>query len=660
MDIYHISAILIVVITIISLSLFVRKYKKKATAAIEKAKQFNAILTVLNKKANTEVYLFDFDADTIQLVDDGELTAVPRKEFDMNNRLHPDDLERYRKERILGREGQLNESITHYRMLNPETNDYNDYEFVITAVDYNSSGKVSKFMFSKRDITEQMNLLREKENTIDSMKFSMSTVKFLYWKLDVATQIVQGVDNNFEPIQIPLRLLKAFVKEEDKPKMEEFYHELLDTKKRTSVIVHFKYTIDGEYCPYEMTAAVICDESGNPVTIYGVSKDISDMVEYKEKLEEKVVLLEAIKDYLPLGMAFFDKEGLMREVNNKHVEMFGTKKELALKSKVNLFNFNYIPQEAFDRLRKGEYIQYTISSETIHERLGQYSTLPTGLNRTFDMRYSPIFDKKGDIMGYISLFDDKTEEHNLMQALTEARNKAVESEQLKMAFLANMSHEIRTPLNAIIGFTELIQYCEDPEEKQEYMNIINSNNELLLRLINDILDLSKIESGMIDLKRKDFDLSTAFEETYVTFRNKNSNPNLVILKENPYNHCNVCLDKNRFLQIMINFTTNAMKHTKQGSVTMGYTYKDEGIYVYVKDTGAGIPKEKQHLIFKRFQKLDSFVQGIGLGLTICKAIIDAVGGKIGFESEEGKGTTFWAWVPAQAQVTLRETETKPV
>ena len=103
-----------------------------------------------------------------------------------------------------------------------------------------------------------------------------------------------------------------------------------------------------------------------------------------------------------------------------------------------------------------------------------------------------------------------------------------------------------------------------------------------------------------------------------------------------------------------------MKHTKQGSVTMGYTYKDEGIYVYVKDTGAGIPKEKQHLIFKRFQKLDSFVQGIGLGLTICKAIIDAVGGKIGFESEEGKGTIFWAWVPAQAQVTLRETETKPV
>ena len=246
-----------------------------------------------------------------------------------------------------------------------------------------------------------------------------------------------------------------------------------------------------------------------------------------------------------------------------------------------------------------------------------------------------------------------------MQDLREAKDKAVESEKLKMAFLANMSHEIRTPLNAIVGFTELMQYTSDPIEQNDYMNIINTNTELLLRLINDVLDLSKIESGMIDLKRDWFDLSTVFHESFMTFKNKNNNPDVSIIESNPFEHCHVYLDRNRLLQVIMNFMTNAMKHTPKGSITMGYCQEAEGIRIYVKDTGIGIPEAQQHLIFKRFQKLNPFVQGIGLGLTICKAIIDSIGGRIGFESKENESTIFWVWIPCNSRITLKKENIKP-
>lgn len=262
-----------------------------------------------------------------------------------------------------------------------------------------------------------------------------------------------------------------------------------------------------------------------------------------------------------------------------------------------------------------------------------------------------LSDGKEVILGVVL---NMSEMHKINSELIVAKEKAEQSDKLKSAFLANMSHEIRTPLNAIVGFSELLVGCENPEEKAECVSIINTNNELLLRLIGDILDLSKIESGLIELKYDRFDLKLVFEEVFTAFKQKMLNSKVQLIGDNPYAKCMVYLDKNRLIQVWTNFMTNAIKYTPSGHIKMGYRYQDEGIRIYVEDTGIGISKEKHDKVFERFEKLDTFAQGTGLGLSICKAITEVKHGHIGFESEEGKGSTFWAWFPSTAQIEPKE------
>lgn len=236
------------------------------------------------------------------------------------------------------------------------------------------------------------------------------------------------------------------------------------------------------------------------------------------------------------------------------------------------------------------------------------------------------------------------------EELLKAKKEAEKSDKLKSAFLANMSHEIRTPLNAIVGFTELIKDAQDDKEKEEYWNIISSNNELLLRLIGDILDLSKIEAGMIDLNPRMFDMTELIDSLYASIKQRPISPGVALIHECECKHCYVVLDKNRVSQILTNFITNAIKFTVKGHIKFGYEYVDNGIRLYCEDTGIGISKEKVDNVFKRFYKLNDFAQGTGLGMAICKAIIDEMHGKISVDSTEGKGSLFWAWIPVKADV----------
>ena len=234
------------------------------------------------------------------------------------------------------------------------------------------------------------------------------------------------------------------------------------------------------------------------------------------------------------------------------------------------------------------------------------------------------------------------------QKLIIARDKAEELDRLKSAFLANMSHEIRTPLNAIVGFSSLLAETDSRNERQEYIKIVQENNELLLQLISDILDLSKIEAGTFNFVYTNVDVNETCTEIIKSMSMKVSK-GVELIFEEPLPECYLYTDKNRFTQVISNFINNALKFTQQGSITLGYEQvSHQKIKFYVRDTGMGIPEEKQKSVFERFVKLNTFVQGTGLGLSICKSIVSQMGGEIGVDSTEGVGSCFWFTHPYHA------------
>ena len=239
---------------------------------------------------------------------------------------------------------------------------------------------------------------------------------------------------------------------------------------------------------------------------------------------------------------------------------------------------------------------------------------------------------------------DITELKETEAELIQARDKAEMMDRLKSAFLANMSHEIRTPLNAIVGFSDLLVETEELSERQEYIKIVRENNDLLLQLISDILDLSKIEAGTFEFTNGDVDVNLLCEDIVRSMGMK-AKGEVELVLDNHLPVCHVISDRNRIHQVISNFVNNAMKFTSEGSIHVGYKLKDGELEFYVEDTGIGIEKEQLPHIFERFVKLNSFVHGTGLGLSICQSIVEQLGGRIGVDSEKGKGSRFWFTIP---------------
>ncbi len=260
-------------------------------------------------------------------------------------------------------------------------------------------------------------------------------------------------------------------------------------------------------------------------------------------------------------------------------------------------------------------------------------------------------DEKGNPLTLVGSSLVITERKQMEEELLSAKDRAEESNKLKSAFLANMSHEIRTPLNAIIGFSNILASTEEEQEKQEYINIIESNNTLLLQLIGDILDLSKIEAGTLEFCYSNVELNDIITEIESVVRYRTEANGVKLIAEKPLPSCLIYTERNRLMQVLNNLLNNAMKFTSEGSITFGYEMRGRQLYFYVTDTGCGIPADKVDSIFGRFVKLNSFAQGTGLGLSICQTIVEHMGGHIGVNSEEGKGSTFWFNIPYRPAVT---------
>lgn len=405
--------------------------------------------------------------------------------------------------------------------------------------------------------------------------------------------------------------------------------------------IQTRYDDTWQYCnitgvPFEF------GESGDVIRYTGFRQNISKLHQLNEELKERNYKMELT--FKTVGMSYWDYDVKTRQYRsfNDPVNDFNPEKAIMPEDYLKAAH----PEDT-ERVREnivgmsaGQYKEFSLQYRSRTKWDQDWQTLiVTGLPSERD--------KKGNVIRYTGIAFNNTKWEKMAQELKEMKDKAELSDRLKSAFLANMSHEIRTPLNAIVGFSELLVDSDDPDEKKEYWHIIESNNDLLLRLINDILDLSKIESGIIDRKRERFNLTQLCNELYVMMRSKIPNADVELVQDNPCPECWIFLDSNRLKQVWMNFLTNAVKYTRSGYIRMGYSVEKDGIRFYVEDTGTGIPKELQDRVFGRFQKLNEFVQGTGLGLAISRAIVEAAGGEIGFTSEQGIGSIFWAWVPCE-------------
>ena len=416
-----------------------------------------------------------------------------------------------------------------------------------------------------------------------------------------------------------------------------------------TVAVKKELTFQYYYAPTELylTIIIVCSKQEGYVDVFGVDNTQLSLTQQKlRSANHKLAAALEVASIVPWKWDI-EKGVILCDVN-KPVELSqeGTSVSEEQLSVPDHLYFAKICKQ--DRERVKASYKKLIEGEV--SKIKEEYRIITGSNKT---RYEWVeaqaaidsWDENGNPLTLVGSSLVISQRKRMELDLVKAKEKAEESNRLKSAFLANMSHEIRTPLNAIVGFSGILASTEEAEERDEYVHIIENNNTLLLQLINDILDLSKIEAGTLEFVSGKVDVNALFLEVENSTKMRNKNQ-LQIIYNQEMPECYISVDKNRLLQVITNLITNALKFTEKGSIQFGYYLKDmDFLYFYVKDTGCGIPTDKCQDIFGRFVKLDSFVQGTGLGLSICQTIVEHLGGQIGVESKLGEGSTFWFTLP---------------
>lgn len=406
---------------------------------------------------------------------------------------------------------------------------------------------------------------------------------------------------------------------------------------------HDKNTLAFEGTMYSVTT-----DDGEE-TFWSFTHDISERIRYESQIKRFNRIMDTTMENIPAGIVVKDIENDFRYIYRNR-ESYN--RDISSENAIGMNDFDYYPPEMAQQKRK-EDMEIAATGKGMHwimegkDKNGNLLILDKQKIMVESEDFSPII---------VSIEWDITQLELMRRELIESKEKAETSDKLKSAFLANMSHEIRTPLNAIVGFSRIISESDNAEERREYYEIVDANNERLLQLINEILDLSKIESGIVEFTYGPVRLHTLCKEIHDThvFRC----PQGVELRfDSPDEALSIHSDKNRIFQVFSNLIGNAFKFTTEGSVSYGYKQEGERVVFYVKDTGLGIEPEKLGRVFQRFAKLNNFAQGTGLGLSICKTIIERLGGEIAVSSEVGTGTTFTFWLPLENVIQDTETGT---
>ena len=388
------------------------------------------------------------------------------------------------------------------------------------------------------------------------------------------------------------------------------------------------------------------DSEHQPINYLLINADKTETTVAYNKIQEFEEFFELVGDYAKVGYAHFNilsghgyaQKSWYRNVGEAYEtplsDIFGTYRHFHPDDRALLIRF-------LDDARNGLTTQLSKEMRVLRED-GTYTWTHVNL---LVKKYAP----QDRIIEIISINYDITELKRTEEMLVKARDKAEASDRLKSAFLANMSHEIRTPLNAIVGFSSLLTSTENAAEKELYNSLIGHNNKLLLNLINDVIDLSKIESGYLELRPDWVNLTELLDESVAEYAHQVPS-GVELLTNYPAHDSLVELDKLRIKQILSNFLSNALKNTTTGHVEVFYEVDHQSVRIGVKDTGRGIPQNMLEKIFERFEKLDSFAQGAGLGLPICKLIVEKMNGRILVDSQLGIGTTFIIELPCRSML----------
>ena len=379
------------------------------------------------------------------------------------------------------------------------------------------------------------------------------------------------------------------------------------------------------------------DHNHEPINYLLINVDKTEDTIAYNKIQEFESFFDLVGDYAKVGYAHFDALSRDGYALRSWYRNVGEEEGTPLPEIIGIHSHFHPEDRAvmidfLDKVIKGESSKLS-RDVRIRRADGNYTW--TRVN-VLVRNYQP----QDNIIEMLCINFDITELKETERMLISAKEKAEEADRLKSAFLANMSHEIRTPLNAIVGFSSLLEEAEDAEEKHLYATIIEENNKLLLQLISDILDLSKIEAGTFDIIPEQVDAQQLCNELLQSMQVR-ATEQVEILLAPELPELTFTSDKNRLYQVLLNFVTNALKFTSEGSIVIDYRINGNEVRFSVQDTGMGIEPEKQEAIFTRFVKLNNFIAGTGLGLPICQSIVTQLGGKIGVESEPGKGSCFW-------------------